>query len=206
MNALARQLAGLYVILGHAGALDRLEACLAAGVRLFQYRGKAEATLATAQALVERCRAAGALLIVDDDLELALAAGAHGLHLGQEDARVLDVAAVRRRLGSAVLGLSTHDGEQARRAALLGADYVGAGCTFPTQSKEHVIEIGLAGLRRIVEASPVPVAAIGGINAGNIAAVRAAGAAMAAVIGAVANVDDARAAALHLVDAWNTRS
>ncbi|TAM88456.1 thiamine phosphate synthase [bacterium] len=206
MSSPDRRLAGLYVILGHAGALERLEACLAAGVRLFQYRGKAEAMLATAQALVGRCRAAGALLIVNDDLELALAAGAHGLHLGQEDARGLDVAAVRRRLGSAILGLSTHDGEQARRAALLGADYVGAGCTFPTQSKEHVVDIGLAGLQRIVEASPVPVAAIGGINAGNIAAVRAAGAAMAAVIGAVASVDDAGAAARQLLDAWNARS
>ncbi|TAM75277.1 thiamine phosphate synthase [bacterium] len=206
MNALGPRLAGLYVILGHAGALGRLEACLDAGVRLFQYRGKAEATLETARALVERCRAAGALLIVNDDLGLALAAGAHGLHLGQEDAERLDMAEVRRRLGSAVLGLSTHDGDQARRAAALGASYVGAGCTFPTQSKKYVVEIGLEGLRRIVEASPVPVAAIGGINVENVAAVRRAGAAMAAVIGAVGHAGDTRAAALRLVDAWNGRA
>lgn len=203
MSLLDSQLSGLYVILGHAGALTRLEACLAAGVRLFQYRGKVEADLATARALTERCRAAGALLIVNDDLDLAIAAGAHGLHLGQEDAARLDLAAVRRRLGRAILGLSTHDARQAQRAAELGADYVGAGCVFPTQSKERVVEIGVEGLRRIVEASLVPVAAIGGIDVQNIARVRAAGAAMAAVIGAVEHAGDAHVAARRLVDAWN---
>ncbi|TAM60987.1 thiamine phosphate synthase [bacterium] len=204
MNAVAdSRLTGIYAILGHEGALERLDACLEVGIRVVQYRGKAAATLEMARALAQRCRSAGALLIVNDDLELALAAGAGGLHLGQEDAGGADLAAVRRRLGPAILGLSTHDAEQARRAAELGADYVGAGCVFPTRSKERVIEIGVEGLRRIVAASPLPVVAIGGIDANNVREVRASGAAMAAVIGAIAGAPDARAAVRALTDAWD---
>lgn len=197
-------LRGIYVILDDAGPLDRLYACLAAGVRLFQYRGKAQATVETARALAERCRQAGAVLIVNDDVDLAMAADAHGVHLGQEDARERDLAALRVRLGTRLLGLSTHDPAQARRAGELGADYIGAGSCFPTPSKERVVPIGIPGLARIVEASRLPVAAIGGIEASNLAQVRSTGAAMAAVIGAIANAADPRRAAAALVAAWNS--
>ena len=202
MNEHNGRLSGIYAILDHDGAAARLDACLAAGVRLFQYRAKERATLETARALVARCREAGALLIVNDDLDLTLACGADGLHLGQEDAAAADLAEVRRRLSGRLLGISTHDPEQARRSVALGADYVGAGSCFPTRSKERAVPIGIEGLREIVAASRVPVAAIGGIDASNVHRVRAAGAAMAAVIAAIAGASDARLAAAQLVAAW----
>jgi len=197
------ELQGIYVILGHEGAVERLDACLAAGVRLFQYRGKARGTQETARALVERCHRAEALLIVNDDVDLALAVEADGVHLGQEDTEGVDLLEVRARLGTRLLGLSTHDPAQARRAASFGADYIGAGSCFPTRTKDRVMLIGIDGLRRIVEASALPVAAIGGIDATNMASVRATGAAMAAVIGAIAQAGDPRAAAAQLMAAWN---
>lgn len=203
----ASGLRGLYVILddrGEGPALERLAAAvLAAGVPAIQYRAKGgvrREVLARLRALTAR---AGTLLIVNDDVEAALAAGADGVHLGQEDAAGLDLARVRARLPGKLLGLSCGTPVEAQAAQAAGADYVGAGCTFATRSKADAgPPIGTAGVRRLVAATTLPVIAIGGITLANVAEVAASGAAMAAVISAVADAPDPGRAVRALSEAF----
>ncbi len=156
---------------------------LAAGCRVMQLRAKGASTAARtsmARALVPLLDAAGALLIVNDDLVAARDAGAHGLHLGQDDGSLAEARAV---LGpGALLGRSTHD--LAQLAAVADeADYVGFGPVFGTATKDTGYGArGLALLAAACAAAPVPVVAIGGIDAARLPALRAAGARHWAVI------------------------
>jgi thiamine-phosphate pyrophosphorylase len=196
----------LYVILDREAARDRdlpwlLEAILAGGCRLVQLRDK-RMPLAelypVARALGERCRQAGALFIVNDRADLALAAGADGLHVGQED---LPAAAARRLLRPGmILGVSTHDAAQARGAVADGADYVAVGSIFPTGSKAGFQLVGPDLVRRLRPEIPVPLIGIGGITADNAGEVVAAGADAVAVISAVCGAPDPEAATRRLID------
>src|SRR5688572_10222118 len=196
----------LYVILDREVARQRdlgslLEAVLAGGCRLVQLRDKhtplAE-LYAVARALSERCRQAGALFIVNDRADLALAVGAGGLHIGQDDLP----AAVARRLLPAdmVLGVSTHDPGQARRALADGADYVAVGSIFPTGTKAGFRLVGTELVRAVRPEIPVPLVGIGGITADNGAAVIEAGADAVAVISAVCAAEDPEAATRQLIE------
>jgi len=177
-------------VLAAAQVVAQAEALLMAGARVVQLRHKTadgRALVELARALKSRCQAAGALCIVNDRLDVALAAGADGVHLGQED---LPVEAARRVLQATgrdrfVLGLSTHDAAQVREAAALGVDYLGFGPVFGTATKTDALSSrGLEALEAAVRlAAPLPVVAIGGISLDRAAAVWQAGAAMAAVIG-----------------------
>jgi len=132
---------------------------------------------------------------VNDDLEVALAAGADAVHLGQDD---MPLAEARRLAGPALrIGVSTHNLEQVAHAVAGGADYLGFGPVFPTGSKANPDPVvGLAGLAAAVAAAaPVPVVAIGGITPERAAAVAAAGARAACAISAVNRDADVRAAA-----------
>ena len=205
------KLRGLYVIIdpavapGPSTALrtgrDELEVARAAldgGARLIQLRDKAREKglqLPVAEALRALCRERGALFIVNDHVDLALAAGADGVHVGQKD---LPVAAVRRLAPEMVIGCSTNNAEEARRAQADGADYVSVGRLFPTGSKDDTRPATAETLRAVKAAVSLPVCAIGGINESNIDAVIAAGADMAAVIGAVVAAPDVREAARRL--------
>jgi thiamine-phosphate pyrophosphorylase len=197
------QLRGIYAIVDAAEGdpLEQLEDVLAGGIRLVQYRDKIGIDRALLAALGDRAHAADALLIVNDDLDaLDLA---DGIHLGQEDLDVQDRAQLRARVGAKILGISTPDEVAARAAVVLGADYLGVGSTYATGTKfDAGAPIGTEGVRRIVRAVDIPVAAIGGIKLENIADVRATGAAMAAVITAISRAPDRRAAARALVSAW----
>jgi thiamine-phosphate pyrophosphorylase len=197
-------LSGIYAIIDRAATRDPfplLAAVLSAGVRLVQYRAKAGVDRGVVARMLERTRAAGALLIVNDDLEAALQAD--GLHVGQEDLAAHDAGALRRRLGARILGISCGTAAEAQRAREVGADYVGAGPFAATETKRDAgPAIGEAGVRAMVAAACVPVAAIGGIGLGNLAVVADTGAAMAAVISAVAEATDPRAAAAALVREW----
>lgn len=173
------------------------QAALAGGADMIQLRDKAgalRALLPQARAIRGLCRAAGALFIVNDRLDLALAAGADGVHVGQED---LPAEAARRLLPpGGILGVSTHNREQAEAARAAGADYIGFGPMFPTGTKETgYTPRGLEALREIRAAVPLPILAIGGVTLENVAAVIAAGATAPAVISAVVAAADVEAAA-----------
>jgi thiamine-phosphate diphosphorylase len=130
----------------------------------------------------ESCRAAGALFIVNDRVDVALAVKADGVHLGQDD---LPIACARKLVGeNALIGISTHTLEQAREAEENGADYIGFGPVFGTATKETGYEPrGLDLLSRVCATVRLPVVAIGGITEQNVAAVWGAGARSAAMIG-----------------------
>ena len=178
-----------------------LEAMLGAGVAVVQYRAKAGVDRELVRRLHARARAAGALLIVNDDLEAALEAD--GLHVGQEDLAITDVRDVRRRLGARALGISCGVAEEARAAEAAGADYVGVGPFALTGSKPDAgAAIGAAGVAAVVRATRLPVVAIGGIGPDEIPEVVRSGAAMAAVISAIARAPDAADAARTLVSRW----
>jgi thiamine-phosphate pyrophosphorylase len=190
----------LYVILDREAARGRplpelLEAVLGGGCRLVQLREKSlpmVELLPLARALRARCREAGALFIVNDRADLALAVDADGLHVGQDD---LPAAAARRLLPPPMrLGVSTHDPDQARRALADGADYVAVGSMFPTATKAGFQLVGPELLRRVRGDIPVPLVAIGGITEANVGQVMEAGADAVAVISAVCAAADPREA------------
>lgn len=203
---LALRLRGFYAILDRDD--EALAAALAAVAPVVQLRLKHASSreLAAAAAMVRRVtRAAGALFVVNDRLDVALAAGADGVHLGQDD---LPLAAAHRALAAAgaalLVGISTHDLAQVAAAVAGGADYLGFGPVFPTGTKANPDPVvGLDGLAAAcARAHPVPVVAIGGIGLGHAAAVHAAGAAAACAIGAVNAAADPVAAARALHAPW----
>jgi len=190
----------LYVILDRSVSRGRelpalLDAVLGGGGRLVQLREKTmpmDELLPLAQALARRCREAGALFIVNDRADLALAAGAHGLHVGQDDLPARRARQILRP--GMILGVSTHDPEQARRAVADGADYVAVGSVYPTTTKAGFQLVGSELIRRVRPDIPVPLVGIGGITADNAGAVLAAGADAVAVISALCAAPDPRAA------------
>ncbi|MGH7399400.1 MAG: thiamine phosphate synthase [Candidatus Rokuibacteriota bacterium] len=172
-----------------------LEAVLAGGCRLVQLREKTMSVaeiLPQAQRLAQRCREVGALFIVNDRADLALAAGADGLHVGQDDLPARQAREILRP--GMILGVSTHDPEQARRAVADGADYVAVGSIFPSTTKTGFQLVGPELIRRVRPEVPVPLVGIGGITADNALAVLAAGADGVAVISALCAASDPEAA------------
>jgi thiamine-phosphate pyrophosphorylase len=205
----ATRLAGLHVLADddprwpHDPVAQARAAC-AAGAAVVQLRAKRATdreALRLAAELRRATRACGALFLVNDRFDLALVAGADGVHLGQSDLPPASIPEpLRERL---VVGRSTHTLAEARAARAEPVDYVAFGPVFGTTSKEspHPAR-GLALLHEAAAlVAPLPLVAIGGIHAGNAAAVIAAGAAAVAVISAVAGADDPDAAARALVQA-----
>ncbi|NLK18224.1 MAG: thiamine phosphate synthase [Synergistaceae bacterium] len=142
------------------------------------------------------CRRAGAVFIVNDRLDIALASGADGVHLGAED---LPVRAARSLVpGGFIIGASAHSVEEARVAEAEGAHYAGIGAVFPTGTKGSAVVIGLGGLREIRSALSIPAVAIGGISEDNAEDVMAAGADGIAVASAVVAREDIAGAAARL--------
>ncbi len=195
----------LYVVLDRGAASGRdlaavLDATLAGGCRMVQLREKAWESgrlLPLAARLREICARAGATFIVNDRVDLALAVGADGVHLGQDD---LPAAAARPLLRPGmILGVSTHSIEQARRARADGADYVAVGSMFPTATKAGFELVGPELLARVRPEVRVPLVGIGGITADNVDQVIRAGADGVAVISAVCAAPDPRAATERLL-------
>src|SRR5688572_24686472 len=188
-------------IRGFYAVLDRDDERLArtllgAGARVLQVRlkppGRRVGTgelLAVARRARGWCDEAGAALVVNDRVDVALAAGADGVHLGQTD---LPLRAARKITGALVIGVSTHDLRQVELAVASGADYLGFGPVFATTTKEHPDPVqGVTGLRAAVAiARGIPVVAIGGITPAQAAAVYGAGAAAICAIGAVNGAAD----------------
>jgi thiamine-phosphate pyrophosphorylase len=150
--------------------------------------------LPLARELASRCRRAGVLFVVNDRVDVAVAAGADGAHVGQDD----DPAAARAVLGpDRVLGISVRDANEAREAALAGADYLGV-TVWPTATKPEAVGEGVEGVAVVVATTPLPVVGIGGVDASNAGSVVLAGAAGVAVISAVAAAGDPVAAVREL--------
>lgn len=144
--------------------------------------------------ILRSTRPAGVLLVVNDRVDVAVGVDADGVHLGQSDG----FRTARRHLHPAqLLGVSVRDPDDVGPAVRAGADYLGV-TVWPTPTKPDAVPGGLDLVRRVVDASPVPVVAIGGITAGNAARVLAAGAAGIAVSSAVAGADDPVAATRQL--------
>jgi len=178
--------------------LRQVEQAIAGGARVIQYRDKGEDAgkrRDEAAALLAVCRAAGVPLIVNDDLELAQAVGADGIHLGRGDA---DPQEARRRLGpNALIGISCYDRfERARWAQDMGADYAAFGRFFPSSTKPGAVQATPHLLRRARRELTLPLVAIGGITPENGGSLILAGADMLAVVVGVFGQPDIRGAAL----------
>lgn len=175
---------------------DVVVAALEAGAPAIQLRDKAANAADLYHSAVELrrwTRRHGALLFINDRLDVAIAAGADGVHLGPHDLPVAAARHAARRAGhdDLIIGTSTDDPHRARQAADAGADYIGCGAVFGTTSKPEVRDerIGTDRLAEVVRAVHIPVVAIGGITPENVRAVAGTGAAGVAVIGAVMAAD-----------------
>ncbi|HEX5166032.1 MAG TPA: thiamine phosphate synthase [Thermomicrobiales bacterium] len=204
MTDLASLLRCYLVTDARAGSVERLveisQAALAGGVTTIQLRAKGwsdRQLLDAAMALRPICRDAGALFIVNDRVDIVLAGGADGVHLGVDD---LPVAVARQLLGpDAVIGYSPESDADRVRAEADGADYLGVGPVYGTGTKLDAGDaIGLGGLERVVSATTLPVIGIGGITIERSAEVVSTGAVGVAVVGAVFLAGDPSAAARRL--------
>jgi thiamine-phosphate pyrophosphorylase len=197
----SRRVAGLYAItpdvLDTKVLVQKVRCALAGGARIVQYRSKSkDAALRSVQAalLLALCRKAGVPLIVNDDVDLALAIGADGLHLGRGDG---DIGAARAKLGKErLLGASCYDQLELGVAALnQGADYVAFGSAFPSSTKPSAARAALQLYREAKVRLKLPIVAIGGITPDNVAPLIEAGVDAAAVISALFDAPDIEAVA-----------
>lgn len=201
------RLRGLYAItpdgLATAELVARVRSALQGGAALIQYRAKSldpQLALEQASGLLACCREARVPLIINDSPELAIAVGADGVHLGRDD---VPVRLVRAALPQAILGVSCYDDPSlVEAAAREGADYVAIGSVFPSSTKPGAVHAPLELLAQARRAGGLPVAAIGGIDATNARMAVAAGADLVAVISAVFNAPDVRAAARAIADCF----
>ncbi len=173
-----------------------VESAIKGGASLIQLREKElshEEFLAEAKEIGALCRRYGVPFIINDDVELSVLCGADGVHVGQDD---MDVASVRQKIGGEkILGVSAQTVEQALKAEAQGADYLGVGAVFPTDTKKDADFVPYAVLRQICQAVSIPVVAIGGISEHNIEKLRGSGIWGVALVSAVFAADDIKAAA-----------
>ena len=178
---------------------EQVEEALQGGVTLVQLREKRlskEQLIEEARRITELCHRYGVPLIVNDDYEAALAAGADGVHVGIEDT---PVAAIRARAGKDfIIGATAKTVEQAQRAEREGADYLGVGAVFPSPTKQSAIRITNGQLREICGSVAIPAVAIGGITQKNVASLKGSDMAGIAVVSAIFGADDILAAARSL--------
>jgi thiamine-phosphate pyrophosphorylase len=176
--------------------MEVLHEAASAGARLFQYRDKTSSPVEVyrqALSLREASRDLGVTFLVNDRCDLALAVGADGVHLGQDD---LPLARARQIMGPGkLIGISTHRPEEVQEATAGGADYLGFGPIFqPGSKQDHEPVVGINGLRRVRPLTRLPIFAIGGITAESVEDLRQAGADGVAVISAVLGAPDIAAA------------
>jgi len=183
-------------------APDQVRVALEAGATLIQYRNKSFSldVFEEVEAICRLCRQRRVPFVVNDDVLLARAVGADGVHVGQDDALP---RLARRIMGpEAIVGVSVSSMEELERTDLASCDYIGTGPTFPTDTKRDAKAVhGLSGLRDIVNRSPLPAVAIGGIDPANTQDCFAHGAAGVAVISCITRVEDPRTAAAAMAEA-----
>lgn len=173
---------------GSSCLIEKCQKALNSGVTCLQYRAPTTSNAAEAQTLLELCRKHGVPFIINNDVELAKAIGADGVHLGQSDMPVLNARTI---LGpDAIIGASASTLKEALRAEHDGADYLGVGAMFPTQSKTDAVSVSLSTLRSICTSVSIPTVAIGGIHAGNLHELSHTGIVGIAVISAIFSSGD----------------
>lgn len=174
------------------------------GITLFQFREKGSGALVGeqkyefAKQLQAICQKRGIPFIVNDDVELALAIDADGVHIGQDDE---DARVVREKIGDKILGVSAHNLAEAQAAAAAGADYIGVGPIYPTKSKADAKQAQGPGMIRLLRDNgiDIPIVGIGGITAENASEVMNAGADGVSVISAIASAPSPLLATKQLV-------
>lgn len=185
--------------------LDAATAALQGGARCLQYRDKSASAIkqqAQAAALKRLCAEYEALFFINDDVELALAVNADGVHLGQRDG---DIRTARKRLGNKLLGITCHGDLQLAHAAVhAGADYLAFGRFYPSLTKPDAPPCSLATLTQARSLFGLPLLAIGGITPDNGGPLLAAGADMLAAINGVFAAADIRTAAQRYTDLFKT--
>ncbi|MCH7745413.1 MAG: thiamine phosphate synthase [Chloroflexi bacterium] len=207
--SIASKINGLYVIVDPEATNGRpvievAEATLKGGASVLQLRDKTQDKgdiLPIARQLKAMCDEHGALFIMNDDADIALACDAHGLHVGQTD---LPVSEARRALGHRqIIGTSNGGVDESMQSQSDGADYLAVGAVFATTTmgKSGRTSLGVEMLRKVKELTSQPIVAIGGINLGNIADVVKTGADSVCVVSAVTFADDPEAATRELVEA-----
>ena len=178
---------------------EQADRALQGGATMIQLRCKemnGRELYETAIRIIPACRRRGAFFIVNDRLDVALAAAADGVHLGRED---LPVEAARRRVPKGfIVGATAHSAEEGTAAEAAGADYVGIGAAFPSGAKKNTGVIGVEGVRKVVSVLSIPAVAIGGIGEGNVSQVMAAGVDGVAVISSVVSCIDIAGAVRRL--------
>ncbi len=218
--AMIERISGFYSILDSddealARALVQPAEAGGAGSRVLQVRVKPDEPVSCAEIVAiarmarRVCTEYGALLVVNDRLDIALAVEADGAHLGQDDLSLADARAVLKRVGLErpfAIGISTHNRDQVVAAVAEGADYLGFGPVYATTTKKSAGPAwGPEGLRdAVAAASGVPVVAIGGITPSNVAEVAATGAAAACSISAVNHVANPAAAGAAMGAPWRS--
>lgn len=190
------------------GMVETARRAVAGGATVVQLRDKNASTarmIETGLVLKEALAGTGALLVVNDDVDAAIAISADGLHVGQDD---MVVRAARERIGpDMILGLSVETEVLARAVDPALVDYAGIGPVFATQTKpDHKPPIGFDGLARLAAVCPVPSVAIGGLKLAHVAGVFAAGVDGIAVVSAICGTSDPYGAARELLEAIQGRS
>lgn len=180
---------------------DVVEQSILGGVTMVQLREKDlahDAFLEEARRIGQICRRHGVPFLIDDDVELAAAVGADGVHVGQHD---MEAGMARAKVGpDMLLGVSAQTVEQALRAHAAGADYLGVGAVFPTGTKTDAEAVSYDTLKAICEAVDIPVVAIGGIGPDNVAKLAGSGICGVAVVSALYAQKDPCAAARTLLE------
>ena len=205
MNITGEQLR-LYAVTDRTWAADedalfrQIEAAIDGGASVVQLREKdldEAAFLAEAERFTALCRRKGAVSIINDSVEIALAVDADGVHVGQSDLRGRDIRAM---LGpDKILGISAGTVEEAAAAQRAGADYIGVGAVFGTSTKKDARNLSLDQLRAITQAVTIPVVAIGGISAANLPELAGSGIHGVAVVSAIFGAEHPGQAAAELL-------
>ncbi|WP_227934994.1 thiamine phosphate synthase [Alkalihalobacillus deserti] len=186
----------LYAITGeefHQGRdlIEVMEQAIRGGVDIIQLRDKSSSkreVLKKAKALRELTRKYGVTFIVNDHIDVALAVDADGIHIGQDD---LPLAEARKIVGDKIIGISTHKLEEALEAEAGGADYIGVGPIFHTNSKVDVVDpVTTAYVKQVADEITIPFVAIGGIKLHNVDQVLQAGATRICMISEIVGADD----------------
>ncbi|KYD32538.1 MULTISPECIES: thiamine phosphate synthase [Bacillaceae] len=197
----------VYFIMGSTNCkkqpLEVLTEAIDGGITLFQFREKGSGALVGeqkyefAKQLQAICQKRGIPFIVNDDVELALAIDADGVHIGQDDE---DARIVREKIGDKILGVSAHNLKEAQAAVAAGADYIGVGPIYPTKSKADAKQAQGPGIIRLLRNNgiAIPIVGIGGITAENAGEVMSAGADGVSVISAIASATSPFMAAKQL--------
>lgn len=204
----------LYLVTDSALSLGRsteevVKRAIDGGVTAVQYREKSKSARAMVQEceeLARICNEAGVVFIVNDRVDVAMACGADGVHLGQDDMDAVDARKITGR--NFIIGVSVTDPSEAREAFVTGADYIAANGIFPTDTKDDLGQpLGIEGLSRIAEITiDMPLVAIGGINEENAGTIMDAGATGVAVVSFIVGHEDIEGQCARLLEAIGTRS